>query len=590
MATLYFQEMMLLSKTEKKARRVSFSPSKNVILGENDVGKSTLLKALYHTLGADVPQLNNTRWKNANPIYCVKFSVSGISRYVVRDDKYFGLFDGNKQLISRHRGISGPEGIGSKINALLRFNIELEGQGGQLRTVTPAFYFLPFYIDQDSGWNTHWASFASLQAFKDYRKSMLDYHLGVRPQSYYDALSSLHVASGRLATISQEKNALISVRNRYRDQKVTEQVDLDPELFKAEIESLVTKYNALFDEQQMALQAIKDARNIKLGTEQEISVLRHAIAELEADYKFTEQPETSDLIDCPTCGTEFHNSIASRFGILDDIDYCRGLLDQKQKSLLDSTEQLRHLDEQYGKFEPRIVEISALLQLRRSEVTFKDIIRSEGQKDVLQTMSSEIMVADKEQTELERITEDLKKDMRPDADLKKRIVEYYRAKMKESLNSLHVHVLAESDYKVPDKPIKTNAMGSDLPRSLLAQHMSLLHTMSEFNKFTVCPLIIDSPLQQEQDRENSRAIFEFIFANSLSDEQVIIGTLEGGDVRSVVKSVGDVTTIDLAGKYSLLVSEEYESVLNEVSPLHDMTLQVPIGPSNESEPPPSEAL
>src|SRR5579871_2003514 len=111
MATLCFQELMILSKTEKKARRIALGPKRNLILGENDVGKSTFIKALYHTLGADVPQLDNTRWKNARPIYCLKFAVAGISHYVLRDEKYFGLFDTDKRLTSRHRGISAPDGI-----------------------------------------------------------------------------------------------------------------------------------------------------------------------------------------------------------------------------------------------------------------------------------------------------------------------------------------------------------------------------------------------------------------------------------------------------------------------------------------------
>lgn len=574
MATLCFQELMILSKTEKKARRIALSPKRNLILGENDVGKSTFIKALYHTLGADVPQLDNSRWKNARAVYCLKFAVDGVTRYVLRDGRYFGLFDLNKRLTSRHRGISGPDGIGAPINALLRFNIRLENQTEELRPVPPAYYFLPFYIDQDHGWATHWSSFANLQQFRDYRKAMLDYHLGIRPQAYYDSQSALHEATDSLDKISLEKNALISVRERYVGQRATEQVDIDPAAFKEEIEELVVRVNVLYRDQQEALSSIKEVRNARIGVEQEIEILKHAIAELEADYEYTEAPGTPDVIGCPTCGTEFHNSIASRFGLLDDIDYCRSLLDQKQKTLWDLSEKAAKFDEEYRKFDPQIANIEKLLQAKRNEITFRDVVRSEGYKDVLRTMADQIATADREQAALEDRVETLKRQMRADPNLKKRVTEYYRAKMKEGLNALNVHVLSEGDYSTPYKAIRANALGSDLPRSLLAQQVSLLHAMYEFNKFVVCPLIIDSPLQQEQDNTNAKAIFEYIFSGALAEEQTIVGTLDSGDTRKIADAVGSVTIVDLTEKYGLLRQSEYEGVLDEMNPLHEETLRV----------------
>ena len=188
MKSLIFRELWILSKAEKAGVNLSLGPNMNLLIGANDVGKSTLIKSFYHCLGADTPQINNTVWKKANPIYCVKFEVDGQAFHVVRDEKYFGVFDANKQLMSRHVGIGGENGIAGFMNKLLRFDIELERQAnGKLGIAGPAFYFLPFYVDQDEGWSTSWSSFVGLQQFSSYRKLMLEYHLGVRPQSYYDA-------------------------------------------------------------------------------------------------------------------------------------------------------------------------------------------------------------------------------------------------------------------------------------------------------------------------------------------------------------------------------------------------------------------
>src|SRR5215470_1508865 len=102
MKSLVFKELSILSKVEKAARRVSFDPRLNLLTGENDVGKSTLIKSLYHTLGADVPQLQNTRWKHGKPIYCLKFSFGGADYSIVRDENYFGVFDAERKMIGRY--------------------------------------------------------------------------------------------------------------------------------------------------------------------------------------------------------------------------------------------------------------------------------------------------------------------------------------------------------------------------------------------------------------------------------------------------------------------------------------------------------
>ena len=213
MKKLIFNEVSILSKVEKAARREEFGPAINLLTGENDVGKSTLIKCLYHALGAEVPGLQNTHWKNAKPIYCIKFVLNGTAYAIVRDEKYFGVFDIHEKLIGRFVGISGEKGIAHFLNPLLNFRIELErAEDGRLGLAGPAFYFLPFYVDQDEGWTKSWASFNGLQQFNSYRKNMLEYHLGVRPQSYYDAKKRYVQLSEERAKLETSRITLNSVR------------------------------------------------------------------------------------------------------------------------------------------------------------------------------------------------------------------------------------------------------------------------------------------------------------------------------------------------------------------------------------------
>lgn len=574
MRNLLFHEMMILSRTEKKATRVTFAPKKNILLGDNDVGKSTLIKSLYHTLGAATPHLGNNRWKGAKAIYVLKFSVDQKKYTLLRDERHFGLFDEHSTLISKHHGISGDDGIATAINSLLKFNIKLEGKDGKLRRLGPAYYFLPFYVDQDEGWNQTWASFSGLQAVKDYRRNMLDYHLGIKPQNVHDALNALHLLNQEFGKLSEEKNTLLSVREGYARKKEFQKTDLSPEAFKAEIESLVQQYNDFLEIQQSQLNLIKDARNEIIQIENEIKILEASINELEADYTYAELPSTADHVGCPTCGTEFENSFAERFSILDDADYCRNLIDQRRKELILSSEKLQKLELGYSRLSEDILAVDEVLKKEKEKVTFADIIASEGFKDIMNSISQDVSNLDTQQVEIETKILNIEPSTKPDKDLKKKLTSFYQSRMKSALNKLNVYVLTENDYKTPGKVIKNNALGSDLPRSLLAQYISYLQTMIEFNSFSVCPLVIDSPLQQEQDDTNANAIFKFIFSNTLKNQQLVLGTLTLDDLNLDDDLLTDCNVIKLEDKYSLLSERDYLEINKEITPLHDVTLSV----------------
>lgn len=572
MKSLVFRELWVLSKAEKAGISLSLGPNVNLLIGENDVGKSTLIKSFYHCLGADTPQINNTVWKRANPIYCVKFEVAGKAYHVVRDEKYFGTFDADKRLISRHVSVGGTNGIAKFINKLLGFDVELERQAdGKLGIAGPAFYFLPFYVDQDEGWSTSWSSFAGLKQFSNYRNLMLDYHLGVRPQSYYDAKKREIELQEQLNGIQGERLSMQAARNSVEKRKVRTQVDLDPAAFRAELEAVVDQYNGIYAQQQSVLSRLKDVRNQRNAVDTELDVLRKAISELEADYRYSESPETPDVVGCPTCGTEFCNSFVERFGILDDIDHCHALVDQWLKKRSDITVQLQQVEDEYKQVSAQLREVEVILARTKENVTLSELIASEGMKEMISTLNADIQeMLSREEGVNDQLLENTA-GLKVDSARKKEIIAWYKARMKEYLNALNVGVLSEDDYKSLDKQIKNNALGSDLPRALLAQYFAFLSTMNQFSSFVLCPMLIDSPFQQEQDPTNRKAILDFIVSNRLQDQQMILATVS-------VDEFGDDTGLDIAirhklnNKLTLLRKDRYDSVLAQIEKMHSETL------------------
>jgi len=570
--SLEFRDLWILSKAEGAGINLSLSPNVNLLIGENDVGKSTLIKSIYHCLGADTPQINNTVWKKANPIYCVKFEVSGKTYHVVRDEKYFGVFDADKRFISRHVNIGGANGIANFMNKLLSFDIELERQSdGKLGTAGPAFYFLPFYVDQDEGWSTTWSSFVGLKQFSSYRKLMLDYHLGVRPQSYYDAKKRQIELQEQLNGIQSERLPMQTARNSVEKRKVRTQVDLDPTAFRAELEAVVDQYNGIYAQQQGVLSRLKEIRNQRNSVDTELDVLRKAITELEADYRYSESPETPEVVGCPTCGTEFCNSFVERFGILDDIDHCHALVDHWMKKRSDITVQLKHLEEKYKQVSSQLQEVEATLARTKDNVTLSELIASEGMKEMISTLNTDIQEMLSQEEGINNQLSKNAKSLKVDSTRKKDVVTWYKARMKEYLNALNVGVLSEDDYNSLYKQIKNNALGSDLPRALLAQYFAFLSTMNHFNSFLVCPMLIDSPFQQEQDPTNRKAILDFIVSKKLPSQQMILATVSVDEFADN-NELDNAAQHELDNKLSVLRKDSYQSVLNDIGEMHRETL------------------
>jgi hypothetical protein len=144
MKNLRLQKLHLCSDNEKAARTVQFDKYKTVILGENDTGKSCLIKSIYAAFGADAYKTNDT-WDAVKANLLVEFTVDDVPYRIMRSGSFFALFDGLGELVWNGSGV--VSGIGPQIAKLLDFNLTLQDRKGQQVVPPPAFCFLPFYID-----------------------------------------------------------------------------------------------------------------------------------------------------------------------------------------------------------------------------------------------------------------------------------------------------------------------------------------------------------------------------------------------------------------------------------------------------------
>ena len=196
----------------------------------------------------------------------------------------------------------------------------------------------------------------------------------------------------------------------------------------------------------------------------------------------------------------------------------------------------------------------------------QDVLRSEGKKEVRVVLRDELDVLNRKIGEIDDEIMAAEKDMKEFTTAKrtKEIKEYYQGRMSVHLQQLQVKELTEEGYKDVHSRIKEN--GSDGPRALLAFYFAIIKTMEKFSTSTLCPIVIDSPNQQDQDPENWRRILEFMRDQRPDGAQMIIGLVD--DVG--VDLGGEV--IELTDERQLLQKDQYDDVAEELRPYIDKSL------------------
>src|SRR4051794_37132915 len=92
MPSFVLERLTLLSLREKRGRRFAFHPRTTIVKGDNDTGKSSLLKSIYRCFGAE-PALTHPKWKDAKVIAVLTYSVDSQTYHVLQSQGRYSFFD-----------------------------------------------------------------------------------------------------------------------------------------------------------------------------------------------------------------------------------------------------------------------------------------------------------------------------------------------------------------------------------------------------------------------------------------------------------------------------------------------------------------
>ena len=554
MKNFRFENIWLLSHRDKKAKHVKFHPGKNLIQGRNHTGKTSLIRSLFETLGAK-PHGRLESWDN-NTATLLQFSIDGRQFFALHQSGRRALFNVDNEVIVA------TSNFGDWSRAFCEiadFNLVFpDKKESEVQPADPACFFLPFYINQDGSWQSDWNTFDGLKRFSSPYSAILEYFTGVCPPGYYRAKAEKGQESKLLEDYRREQKLLERTMERFSRTLPLSGPKINPDNFADEIAELTKEVIELNKRQEVLRSVAVREQDLLSSLEQQIRLADEAIAAHDNDANYLRHENSGPLI-CPTCNAEHTKSFLDFLNFSEDARVLRELSgrlrDDASQVKRRSEAALAELDTLSGRYQS----ISKLLDTRRGELKFRDVVDSLGAENAFAAFNVERSKLRETIDSALGIIDALDERMKAlrTAKRTREILDEFRSHYASGRYALKLPAVDASKMKLTGRP---DLSGSGGPRSILAYYAALWRTCHGSTGTYDIPIVIDSPNQQAQDDINLPAVLQFIAKDLPEGTQLIVG------LESPTDFPFDKVLL-LEEKYSLLRKDDWTDIENMVEPL-----------------------
>jgi hypothetical protein len=563
MQNLKFKRLLILSNSTKSANLFEFSPTLNLITAsDNSVGKSTLARLLFWGLGCE-PAFDTT-WKNLDCKTSIEFTIDK-ENYKINRYKEIIIFKENDLASIEYSKITGA--FSKKISEILGFKAMLAGRtSGLMEIPPPAFYFLPFFIDQKRSWTKAWDNFDNLGQYDSWKSTIIKYHVGLLTPKYFELEADKAEKKDFKKTILSEIvkfETALEIVNTYTPQFTL--TTINENQFEKLTEEIKIDLKDLQENQEKLLNELTQLQIDKVYLEQQCLISKKIVSELDKDYKFSIENIEGDEVECPLCGTIHENSIINRTSIMTDKFQANNQFEDLSFDLQMVDRKIATNDSKLQTARAKINEINSKYTIIEDEQTidFAQIIESIAGNSIKQNV-----IEDKnlKLIEIDSLLKDIKGIGKEQTGLltKEEIEEinnsfvlifesYIKLLGAEAVNSSSIN--SPLDYN----KVITEGGAAEGSRAILAYYLAIFSLVEKYGNEVKCALVIDTPNQQEQSEMNYNKIINLL-TNKISEEtQIILCAME----NEHLKEFRDKAKIIILNEKKLLIPEMYEQVKKE---------------------------
>lgn len=448
--------------------------------------------------------------------------------------------------------------LGPFLADLLEFRLVLADKREAIRVPPPSYAFAPFYVDQDRSWQKPWDSFKDLGMFPGSARSLSDYHSGLRPNSYYEAKAERDKISAELSVLDGERGAVHHALRRVRETMPATPLSFDLDTFNSDTDRLVSESQRLHDEQaryRTELAAFKEEYHVWA---EQVALVEAALKEV--DETFTGSLELGSEVECPMCGQHYQNHIADQFELVADKDELLAALHTGKSKLREVNLRIEAHRQKLTNVSASIERVQNVMAVHKADISLRDVVAAEGRNEAQRYLQERLAELDADYGSKQRQLDDCEARMKA-AESKQRKQDI-RAQFSQHLRSF----AGQLDVRLPDsKQLNLQGLnigrGSEGPRALAAYYYAFLFTARQYGSSTFCPIVIDAPNQQGQDKNHLRKMMQFLLAGRPEDSQVILAS------ETPPSPTSDILVVDVSWKKDQVLREDqYVQVLDYVSP------------------------
>ncbi|MFD1445789.1 coiled-coil domain-containing protein [Oceanobacillus profundus] len=546
MSKLIINKLLIIDIETKKAKAVNFQDGVNIITSrDNQVGKSTIMKSLYYSMGAEV--FFSERFKVKTKVHILEFSIDKDTYTNIRYNNIVIIQKNKKQIVK----CTNSTQLSETLNEIFGFSIFIENKQQEFVLAPPAYYYIPYYIDQDNGWTKDINSFDKLSQFnKSKRDKIYYYHLSILNDDYSKGLSEKEKLTVKINGFKKKQSEITALLQYIK--KNISKIDLTYNLESIEVQKqeLLKKYKEYSYD-------LNNLRREILEYQEELFKIDNILVNLESTVK-----ENSNIkkhlkhqfdINCPYCKQTFEVQAKDILKInynIEDLQKTKlEMISLKEKI----SKKLDSLQRKFVSFEEQLIEIEN--ETLDVDYTFDEVIKYKGIQETQKQLNIDLV-------ENNSNLIDSEEKLKP---INKRITEWNK-KIKEAderykevltVNLMEFNTLENTLPKKVTIGTGIIASGSGQIRVNLSRVYSFLELMEEYNseglKF---PLVIDSPKGGEQSKSNSELILELITKTKDIKNQIILATIDfdsfyKDDLKNFNKIILKNT------EYNLLSNEDY---------------------------------
>lgn len=571
MKNLIFKRAVFLSDTQKSANQFVFHKKYNLITGGKDhsAGKTSLVKSLLWGVGCQPHDIPDS-WRALDCKTYIECDIGKNKCVIYRYQNTIKL-SVNGEPFQKFSKITGD--YASVFASLVGFSVLLpnrppKDEEPELETPPPAYYFLPFYIDQKRGWSEVWDGFDNLGQYADWKRTVIKFHTGYLPPEHFDLEEEIYDFKKK-ESIAQNEVKRIDTALAVVDEYVPKtSFTINEEEFERITDEVKSTLQKLANEQEIVLNGLSNLTAEKYHLSSQLELLVEAALELEEDYKFSVENVEGDELECPLCGTNHDNTIINKAEILADKK-------QLEEQSIGIRKKIRSIDKEISELNARLNDVRDQIHtINRkysiddcdgNKVNLSDVVdslaSSSVQKSVNRTKEEKQLLSKKASDKQKDLKTEQKKLLtKKDKDNRN---EYFMSKLESHINKLSASGVSLNAIKSPTdhKKLLRDGGAAESTRAILAYHASVLGMIKEFGYELLSPFIVDTPRQHEQNEISYKSIIELIMHSIPSEQQVFLCALDD----PVIKDFKDkANVITLSNKTKLLGDGDYEKLRKEL--------------------------